>query len=312
MKWVKKGLIYNVNKKYFWNQSHAQVPTVDIINNNIWRIYYASRDKDNRSYTSYIDVEAGKPENILYEHDKPILSIGKLGSFDDCGIMPSCIINNYKKKYFYYFGWNVRNTIPYHNSIGLALSEDNGNSFYKYSAGPLFERNYKEPYFSATPWIIKEENILRMWYLSGTGWEIINGKPEAFYNIKYAESKDGINWERSGKVMIDFKNKKEGAISRPCMIKENDLYKMWYSYRSVIDYRTNKENSYRIGYAESEDGINWERMDNKTGIDISEDGWDSTMIEYTNIVSFNNSKYLFYNGNEFGETGFGYAVLENN
>ena len=46
---------------------------------------------------------------------------------------------------------------------------------------------------------------------------------------------------------------------------------MWYSYRG---------DAYRIGYAESVDGLEWERKDEEAGIDVSADGWDSEMIEY--------------------------------
>ena len=86
---------------------------------------------------------------------------------------------------------------------------------------------------------------------------------------------------------------------------------MIYSYRNSLNYRTDPQNSYRLGYAESSDGENWKRMDDKLGIGFSEDGWDSIMMEYASSYVFNNKRYLVYNGNGFGETGFGYAVLEN-
>ena len=85
---------------------------------------------------------------------------------------------------------------------------------------------------------------------------------------------------------------------------------MWYSYRAIEDYRTNTANSYRIGYAESNDGISWVRKDDEVGIDISESGWDSEMIEYPMVFNYRGEKYMFYNGNGFGKNGFGYAIYE--
>ena len=135
------------------------------------------------------------------------------------------------------------------------------------------------------------------------------GQPEPFYHLKYAESADGVKWRREGVVAIDFKSKDEAGIVKASVLKE-DIYKMWYSHRNASNYRTSKENSYRIGYAESCDGIRWTRRDELAGIDVSDEGWDSEMIEYPHVIKANGQKYLFYNGNGFGRTGFGYATSD--
>jgi hypothetical protein len=307
MKWIKNGLVYVPKGQYSWSRTHASVPTVDVIDDEVWRIYFATRDEQNRSFTTFIEVEAGNPQNILYEHPTPILPLGKLGAFDDCGVMPSWIVNVGPKKYLYYIGWAQRTTVPFHNGIGLAISSDGGRSFERFADGPLFGSTYIEPYFAASSCVLVENGLWRCWYLSCTKWEIIEGRPEAFYHIKYAESRDGIEWERKGVVAIDFKTGREGGIARPSVLKEDRRYKMWYSYRDAFDYRTNKQNSYRIGYAESSDAIQWTRMDDRAGIDTSEDGWDSEMIEYPHVIVHRQKKYLFYNGNGFGASGFGFA-----
>ena len=98
-----------------------------------------------------------------------------------------------------------------------------------------------------------------MWYVSCTGWRKLTErdmdkkdmKNEHYYHIRYAESKDGINWQSDGVVCIDYRDE-EYAIARPVVYKEDGLYKMWYCYRGGQD-------TYRAGYAESEDGIAWER-----------------------------------------------------
>ncbi len=308
MGWIKQGLIYLPKGNYAWNKSHAQVPTVDVVNENVWRIYFGTRNEKNRTSTSFIDVEAGNPKNILYEHDKPILSLGKIGTFDDCGVMPSWILNVGNLKYLYYIGWTVRNTIPYHNSIGLAISSDGGITFKKFSEGPLYSPTYLEPYFTGTSCVMIEDGVWKNWYMSCTKWEVIDGKPEPFYHIKYSESVDGINWKRNGKIAIDYKNKDEGGIVKASVLKENGIYKMWYSYRRSHEYRINKQNSYRIGYAESLDGKHWNRKDEDISIDLSDNGWDSEMLAYPHVIVYKNVKYVFYNGNGFGKSGFGYAT----
>jgi hypothetical protein len=308
MKWVKKGLVYAPKGQFNWNKSHAQLPVVDASNQARWKIYYGSRDERNRSSISYIEVEGNRPENILYEHDRPLLPFGELGTFDESGLMPLCIVDQPGQKYLYYAGWSLKKTVPYHNAIGLAVSTDGGKSFKRFAAGPLFDTRLHEPYFTGTANVLIDDGVWRIWYQSCTKWQVIQGKPEPFYHLKYAESSDGINWERKGVVAVDYNDESEGGISSASVVKSDGSYRMWYSYRRSEDYRSNKRNSYRIGYAESSDGIRWMRRDDKAGIDISDSGWDSEMIAYPCVIRGTNRNYLFYNGNGFGHTGFGYAV----
>jgi hypothetical protein len=45
---------------------------------------------------------------------------------------------------------------------------------------------------------------------------------EPAYHIKYAESADGIYWDRKGIVAIDYIDGKPSGISRPSVVKEVD------------------------------------------------------------------------------------------
>jgi len=309
MTWIKKGLIFKPSGKNEYFKSQASIPVVNQVDNNVMRIYFSSRDNSNRSLPTFIEVEADNPKNILYVHNEPILPLGKLGTFDDNGIMPSWIVNVNNKKYLYYIGWNPQVTVSYRLSIGLAISEDGGLNFQKYSEGPICDRSIEEPFFNTAPCVIKEDRIWKMWYVSCTSWKIISRRPEPRYHIKYAESEDGIHWGKKGIVCIDFSYAEE-AIGRPCVYLENNLYKMIYCYRSLKDYRTNSKRSYKFGYAESKDGLTWQKFHNKLGFEISKSGWDSEMVEYCYVLDYKNLKYLFYNGNKFGKTGFGYAILD--
>ena len=60
----------------------------------------------------------------------------------------------------------MRNTIPYHNCVGLAISENNGKSYKKFSDGPLWDRDYKDPYYSGTSCVLIDDNKWKNWYLS--------------------------------------------------------------------------------------------------------------------------------------------------
>lgn len=313
--WIKKGLIYKPDGSIPWSLSHAQVPVVDFDkDSNIIKVYFSTRNSKGQSLPAYVLLDADDPRKILEIGKKPILQIGKLGTFDDCGVMPSWIVNHSNgEKWMYYIGWNVRNTIAYHNSVGLAISKDGGATFNKFSEGPLWDRNYIEPHYSGTSCVLLDNGTWKNWYLSCTEWRTVNNRSEPRYHIKYAESVDGINWNRKGQIAVDYKDEREAGIVKASVLIEEGKYKMWYSYRKFGDYRISTEQSYRIGYAESFDGISWERFDNdsKYSLSISEqkDNWDSLMVEYPHVIDINDKRLMFYNGDGFGQSGFGYAIL---
>jgi predicted GH43/DUF377 family glycosyl hydrolase len=299
MQWNKLGLVFCPNQNYPWMWQYAAVPFAEFLEGDVYRIYFSARDIENRAHIGYIDIDIKDPFSILQISKAPVLAPGALGTFDDSGVMVSWITNFSGKKYLYYIGWNLGVTVPFRNSTGLAVWD--GENFNRCFEGPVLDRNILEPHFATNPCVLVENELWRMWYLSCTQWKMVGGKPKHYYHIKYAESSDGIHWQRDGTVCIDFKNSREYAISRPCVIKDKDCYKMWYSYRG---------DHYLIGYAESSDGIHWRRKDEMAGIDVSESGWDSEMIEYPHVFDHQGSRYMLFNGNGYGKTGFGLAVLE--
>ena len=238
---------------------------------------------------------------------EPLLTLGERGTFDDNGMMPSCVVSSDSVTYMYYIGWNPQVTVSYRLSIGLAMSEDDGQTYRRFSAGPLLDRDRDEPFFNTAPCVIREGNQWRMWYVSCTGWDEVHGHPEPMYHVKYAESDDGMSWRRTGIVCIDY-DAFTRAIGRPWVVRLGDHYGMWFSYRGLVDYRTDPRASYRVGYAESRDGLSWERQPDPSGLERSENDWDSVMVAYAQIMSIQGQWYCFYNGNGFGQSGFGYAV----
>jgi len=251
---------------------------------------------------SYIDVSAYNPSKILYVHKKTVLDIGIVGSFDDCGVCPSCIIHFKGEKLLFYFGVQRPEKLPYLYFAGLAIYDNKLKKFRKYSTVPILEKTQNEPFIRSATTVIEDNGILKMWYVSAHSWIKINNKDVPSYNIRYAISSDGITWDTHEVICIDKLTKDEFGFGRPWVIKENNIYKMWYSIRGKLI-------PYIIGYAESADGINWVRKDNEVGINCSKSGWDSQMICYPCIIDFNETRYMFYNGNGYGESGFGYAVL---
>jgi hypothetical protein len=147
-----------------------------------------------------------------------------------------------------------------------------------------------------------------MWYISGVRWVEVEGKYEPVYVIKYASSRDGVSWDRPNHLCIPPTHDRE-AFSHPTVIRDGPLYRMWYCFRDSADYRDGA-GAYRIGYAESADGLDWRRMDDACGLDVGGASWASTMACYPFVTQIDGKTVMFFNGNGFGRTGFGYAVLE--
>jgi predicted GH43/DUF377 family glycosyl hydrolase len=304
MRWIKKGLIYAPNKRNWWSYYYGILPTpLYLKKENKIRIYFATSDKERYSRITYIDVDADNPSKILYKHKSFVLDVGEIGQFDDCGVNPSSIVRIGKKIYLYYVGYQRCQRTPYMLFPGLAVSDDSGESFHKYSKAPIIDRSKDYSVSHAAPFVIRDRKNFRMWLWLGMKWVAINSKLYISAKIGYAESKNGLNWDIK-QIVIKPNEKKEFSLGRPWVIHENGMYKMWYSVRYV-------DKLYRIGYAESKDGLKWNRKDKEAGIDVSKTGWDSEMICYPAIIKVKKNTYMFYNGNKNGETGFGYAILEN-
>jgi len=305
VKWKKLGQIFCPNHDFDWMQSHASVPFISSFDGDIAKIYFSTRNKKQESSVGYLWYDFEKLK-VLEVGETPILTKGDLGCFDDSGVMGTCMVEIDSSLRMYYIGWNLGVTVPFRNSIGVAESHDNGKTFHKLFKGPIIDRSSAEPHFVASNCVLFDQGLFKMWYLSCTEWnKDENDNIQHKYHIKYAESIDGLNWSRDGVVAIDYKDEHEYAISVPRVIKDDDLtYKMWFSARG-----TKNSSTYRICFAESTNGIQWIRKDDEVGIDVSLTGWDAEMIEYPFVFDYKGSRLMLYNGNGYGKSGFGLALL---
>ncbi|NIM97935.1 MAG: hypothetical protein GTO24_07630 [candidate division Zixibacteria bacterium] len=299
MKWRKLGRIFTPSGERPWMQSHAANTVAEHLEGDLFRIYFSCRDGENRSHIACVLIELKPPFQVLEISKEPILDPGELGTFDDSGVSLACIRAIGGRKFLYYLGWNLGVTVPWRNSIGLAILDETSEKYVRYSKAPLLDRNDVDPFSVSYPFVMEDAGIYRMWYGSNLKWG--PAQEDMAHLIKYAESTDGLKWKRDGTIALRFKDKSEYAMSRPFVVKENGIYRMWYSYRGT---------AYRIGYAESENAVDWKRMDEKVGISVSDSGWDSESIEYPFLIDHRGQRYMFYNGNGYGRTGFGLAVLE--
>ncbi len=301
MQWKKLGRVFVPDNHHPWMRTHAANTVVEHLNDDLFRVYFSCRNEDNQASVGSVDVDINSPLTVTLVSEKPVLVRGEPGLFDDSGVSLSCITKVNGIKFIYYLGWNLGVTVPWRNSIGLAIYNEQTGQFDKYSKAPLLDRNEVDPYSISYPFVMKDGGLFRMWYGSNLSWG--KDQKDMAHVIKYAESNDGISWKREGRIALEFKNNREYAMSRPFVIKESGVYRMWYSYRG---------DAYRIGYAESPDGLQWTRKDELAGIDVSSEGWDSESVEYPFLFDHKGRRYMLFNGYAYGKTGFGLAVLEIN
>jgi predicted GH43/DUF377 family glycosyl hydrolase len=307
MKWIKKGLIFKPENQINWMFSHAQRPTAIVLNDRI-RIFFSARLENQQPIMTFLDVEKNNPQKIISINKKPVLEPGRKGTFDENGILPGCFLEKDNCLYLYYTGWSRSKNVPYKNFTGLAISKNDGISFEKYSEAPVFTLNKFDPLSAMGPYIIHNDNQYLAIYTSGKNWIEIDGRLEHTYLLTYATSENAVDWFPSGKIIIQPDDEFQ-SLCNPSIIEINGIYHLWFSYRGSHNFRNPGNTSYRIGYAYSTDLINWTRNDSEAGINVSAEGWDSEMICYSFIVKVDTKYLMFYNGNGFGKSGFGYAEL---
>lgn len=314
-KWKKLGRVFKPEEieGKDWLNEFAQAPSVLIFDKFI-RVYFSCRPKADEngqyvSYSSYVDLNRNNIFEIVNLADKPIFELGDLGTFDEFGTYPTSVIRKDNTVLAYYAGWTRCESVPFNVAIGAAISNDDGVTFKKLGNGPILSYTPDEPFILSGPKIRMYNNKWYLFYIAGKKWLKNEGKPEPVYQIRMATSNDGINWTKHNKNIIETKLEEDECQASPDVFFYKNKYHMFFSYRYSIGYR-GKEKGYRLGYASSDDLINWKRDDSKVGIDVSEEGWDSEMISYSTVFELEGKVYMFYLGNQVGRYGFGAAILE--
>ncbi|MEW5748721.1 MAG: hypothetical protein AB1793_08085 [Candidatus Thermoplasmatota archaeon] len=296
------GLVYCPNGRSNWSQHSALTPTPIQLEDDKIRVYAGMRDNTGASRIGYVDVDADKPSRIVAVSDSPVLDVGLPGCFDDNGVILGDIAQLGRKLLMYYVGFQLVEKVKFLAFSGLAVSVDGGERFQRCSNTPILDRSDDGLYIRAIHSVLRENGIWRAWCGVGSGWETIGGKPYPRYNIRLYESRDGIHFPDRGTVCID-NTENEYRIGRPRVVKDGDTYCMFYTKGTLTG-------DYIPGYAESKDGISWIRKDSEAGISLSKEGWDSKHLCYPATIRVRERTIMFYNGNDMGRTGFGYAELE--
>lgn len=318
MKWRKLGLIFDpsqIDTRPDWMHSFAQAPNALIFDDFV-RVYFCCRpepDQKNQfvSFSAFVDLDRKNLKKILRVAKDPILPLGGLGEFDEFGTYPVSFAHDSDEIVAIYGGWSRCESVPFNISLGYARSTDGGIKFTKVGSGPVLSHSLNEPFVITSPKIRKFNDKWVLSYTAGRKWfRDEDNKPEIVYKLRIAFSDDCINWNKYDKDLIEDHLDSDEAQACPDIFYSNGIYHMFFCYRSSLDFRTNPSKSYRIGYAYSNDLVNWKRDDKQINLDVTPGSWDSEMIAYPNVFKLDGHIYMLYAGNGNGRTGFGLAKLE--
>jgi len=297
--WSKMGLLYICNELHPKLLTHAANPLPVFIENDVYRVFFSSRDRQQRSSIGAVDIDIITKE-IITEYDTPFFTHGSADSFYSHGVSIGNAYSVDEVTYIGFMGWRNPSGEHWFGEIGRLIVEDDLTLSLD-SEAPIISLDESDPISLSYPWVLKDTNKYKMWYGSTVKWDAGNG--EMLHVIKYAESDDGHRWVKT-KHEVPYKLGVYQAFSRPTIVKDALGYRAWFSYRSGTG------ETYRIGSTNSLDGLSWDNPVATNVLGVSPSGWDSEMVEYPYVMQHHGRTYMFYNGNEYGKSGFGLAVLE--
>lgn len=303
MKWRKLGIVWNTDGQSDWSRSHAMGPTPFRLDADTIRVYLTTLDAEGRGRATYVDVSAQDPTQVLAVARAPVLDVGEPGTFDDNGLMPLSLVRvSDDTLYMYYSGFEICHRIRYRIFSGVAVSRDGGNTFSRLRRTPILERSDAEMFFRGGPFVLKDGDRFRMWYVAGSSWTELNGKAMPVYDMKYAESADGIHWPSEGVTVLPITDEDEHGFGRPWLMQRSPT-----SYDLFYSVRRRSLAAYRMGHASSSDGLSWQRKDGEFGLDVSDASFENEAVMYAALIAVDGKEYCFYNGNGFGRDGFAVA-----
>ncbi|MGN6580942.1 MAG: hypothetical protein ACTHJ1_13285 [Bordetella sp.] len=300
--WKKLGQLYVPSgRRHPKLLSHAANPLPVHLEGDVYRIFYSGRDERNRSSVGAVDIDVAQRE-ITAEHDLPFFEHGPAGSFYADGVSIGNCYETHGVRYMLFMGWQAPEGEHWRGDIGRLVLTDKCTLELD-SDLPFMGTTAIDPISLSYPWVLpRQEGGFDMWYGSTHTWNAGNG--EMLHALHHASSDDGRQWQRNG-LAVPYILGSAQAFSRPTVLPGKDGgLDMWFSFRSGSGEK------YRIGHAKSDTATGWSLDLENCGISVADEGWDSEMIEYPFVFDHKGERYMLYNGNGYGKTGFGLAILD--
>jgi predicted GH43/DUF377 family glycosyl hydrolase len=235
-----------------------------------------------------------RPQHWARDTDRPILSLGDPGEFDDQHIFAPAVVYELERFSLWYSGSrsNPGNRVF---RLGLATSAD-GRQFEKHGDNPVLRfpngaHSVLTPALlrNADGSVLREDGKLRMWYAAAT-----LGKG-GLHTLHESTSADGIRWTEPSPALLD-------NVYCPTVLKTGDTYQMWFSDVS--------RRPWVLRHASSSDGAQWV-VTERPVLQLSQP-WEAEVFVYPTVLQVD-GVYLMWYGSYYESirrerTAIGFAV----
>ena len=218
-----------------WDSSGISGATV-IDDNGTYLAWYSGKN-DSGNYAVGL-ATSGNGINWTKFSGNPVLTTGQTGAWDSGNVAAKEVLFEAGEWRMYYNGWG--NSEP--ARIGLATSPD-GINWTKHPSNPLLEPGPPGAWDESHIWancICRDVDDWYLWYTGQPG-----------YQIGLATSNDGILWAKSptNPLLLTQGTWDADGLGNARVLIDDGLYHIWY--KGLLG------DIERIGYAVSQDGINW-------------------------------------------------------
>src|SRR5687767_4369912 len=142
--WQKKALIYRPDGTGYF-KTHAARPIPYRLNEDTLRLFFSSRDDDDRMLPTFIDLDVRDPAKIVKVCDEPLVGLGQPGTFDDSGVTLGSVVEFDNKLLFYYTGWKRRRVVSFELSIGIISWDRQSDTYSRLFQGPVLAQDRNHP-----------------------------------------------------------------------------------------------------------------------------------------------------------------------
>lgn len=299
MRWAKHAdnPVLTPSPEPFWDAGNVTGPCVLRVGDEL-RMYYGSRPRGIGMATASIDAP-----HVWTKHPQPVLAGGLPTAFDANGSNgPKVVPVTDTHWHMYYVGYHPSASVggAMVHQVGLAESDDAGLTW-RTQAQPIIPRG--EPgdddgFSTSSACVVR---VGGQWYM----WYTAIAQVPYLASIGLAMSDDGHVWQKRASPVLRFNPylpAEAFVLARPHVLYEQGVFRMWYSTKGFGDGTNLGE--YRICYAESVDGIHWERFADNPVVQPAAEGWDHTMVEYAEVLRDGDEHHMWYCGDGYGNIGY--------